>query len=143
MNTDEKTLKKLRDMLTTIQQQGQIALLIWKSPEERAKWGKSEMEMFVENAFDPIGENEVGMFYGNTRTMELDRAIRGAVTCGSVFELAQKDGTGLAAKLFHINKLMENEGQLKFACRGMLYGHLNGPIIAYPSYQKVEFEVKK
>ena len=143
MNTDEKTMKKLRDMLTTIQQQGQIALLIWKSPEERAKWGSDEKEMFVENAFDPIGKNECGIFYGNTRTMELDRAIRGAVTCGSVFVLAQKDGTGLAAKLFHINKLMENEGQLKFACRGMLYGHLNGPIIAYPSYQKVEFEVKK
>lgn len=99
-------------------------------------------EIMVEDAFLLHGKRADGKYYGDYRTIELDRAIREYLECGIFLELNGKD-SHVAAMLFSFEKLLKNDEHLKFACRGMLYGHLNGPIIAYPSYQRVEFEVKK
>lgn len=134
--------ERFRKLVTEEQEKGQTAFLIWSSHEERKNWGNDEKEMMVDNAFSPYGIRSDGKYYGDYRTMELDRAIREYLECGIFLELNGKD-SHVAAMLFSFEKLLKNDKHLKFACRGMLYGHLNGPIIAYPSYQKVEFEVKK
>ncbi len=140
---EKDTFEEFRKLVIKEKEKGQTAFLIWSSPEERERWGNDEKEMMVEDAFLPHGKRVDGKYYGEYKTMELDRAIRGSLTTGEFLTLQEKDGDGVAAMVFAIDKLLTIEGHLQFACRGMLYGHLNGPIIAYPSYQRVEFKVKK
>ena len=72
--------------------------------------------------------------------MELSRAIRNAFECGHRLKVST-DGETVSAMVFQIEEMLSNEGHLMFACRGMLYGHLNGPIVSIPSYQV--FELKR
>lgn len=136
---DETTaLERFRKIVIEAHEKGEKGLLIWKSPEEREKWGGNEEEMCVTNAFEVHGYAQDGKAYGTYRNMELTRAIRNAFECEYQFKLATVDGKGIAAMAFQIEKLLSIEGHLMFACRGMLYGHLNGPIVSIPSYQVVE-----
>lgn len=139
MVNEEKNFRRFREMIIAQQKNGQTGFLIWKSPEEREAMGGDEKEMKVNGAFLPHGIRSDGRFYGEYReSMELDRAIRGAVLIKGQFNLNKKDG--IIAMLFIVENLLANEGHLKFACRMMEYGHLNGPIISYPAYEIVEIE---
>ena len=136
--TEQVELERFRQLVNEAHQKGETGLLIWKNPEERDKWGGNEDEMWVADAFEVHGYAQDGKAYGNYRNMELTRAIRNAFECEYQFRLATVDGEGLAAMAFQIDKLLSIEGHLMFACRGMFYKHLNGPIVSIPSYQVVE-----
>lgn len=136
---DEKmALENLRRIAKEAHEKGQTGLLIWKSPEEREKWGGSEENMWVKDAFEVHGYAQDGSAYGDYRTMELTRAIRNAFECEYQFKLVSMDGKSVGAMAFEIDKLLSIEGHLMFACRGMVFGFLNGPIVSIPSYQVVE-----
>lgn len=138
MMTEEVALEKFRQLVRDAKERGETGLLIWKSPEERSQWGKTEEEMYVKNAFEVYGYNQDGEAYGTYRNMELVRAIRNAFECDYQFKLTTVDGKAIAAMTFQIDKLLSIEGHLMFACRSMLYKHLSGPIVSIPSYQVIE-----
>ena len=131
-------MESFRKLVNEAHERGETALLIWKNPEEREKWGGKEEEMCVADAFEVYGFDQDGKAYGNYRNMELTRAMRNAFRCGNQFKLATVDGEGLAAMAFQIDKLLSIEGHMMFAFRGMFYKHLNGPIVSIPSCQKLD-----
>ena len=138
MMNETTALESFRKLVNEAQKKGETALLIWKNPEEREKWGGKEDEMWVKDAFEVHGFDLDGKAYGSYRTMELTRAMRNAFICNNQLRLATVDGKGLAAMAFQIDKLLSTEGHLMFAFRGVLYKHLNGPIVLLPSCQKVD-----
>lgn len=140
MMNEEMTLERLRQFINEIHQKGEKGLLIWKNSEERDKCGENEKDMWVQDAFEVYGYTQEGKAYGNYRDMELSRAIRNAFECGQQLKVST-DGKTVSAMVFQIEEMLSNEGHLMFACRGMLYGHLNGPIVSIPSYQV--FELKR
>lgn len=138
---DEKTaLEKFRKIIREAQENGETGFLIWKSPEEREKWGGNEEEMWVTDAFEVHGYAQDGEAYGTYRKMELTRAIRNAFECKHKyqFKLDSVDGKCIGAMAFQIDNLLSKKGHLLFACRSMRFGHLNGPIVSIPSYHVVE-----
>lgn len=138
MMNEATAMESFRKLVNEAHERGETALLIWKNPEEREKWGGKEEEMWVANAFEVHGFDQDGKAYGNYRNMELTRAMRNAFRCGNQFKLATVDGEGLAAMAFQIDKLLSIEGHMMFAFRGMFYKHLNGPIVSIPSYQELD-----
>lgn len=139
--TEEITLEMFRQIVNEAHQKGEIGLLIWKTPEDRLEWGENEEKMLVRNAFEVHGYKQDGKAYGTYRNMELIRAIRNAFECNYQFRLAKvSDSNALAAIAFQIDNLLSIEGHLMFAFRGMLYKHLNGPIVSIPSCQVVELK---
>ena len=112
MVNEEKNFQRFREMIIAQQKNGQTGFLIWKSPEEREAMGGDEKEMKVNGAFLPHGIRSDGRFYGEYReSMELDRAIRGAVLIKGQFNLSKKDG--IIAMLFIVENLLANNQRLK------------------------------
>ncbi len=137
MKREKIALKKFQKLVNDAYARGETGLIIWKSSAERDKWG-SEEKICVKNAFEVHGFDKEGIAYGTYRNMELSRAIRNAFSCNYQFKLPTDDGKSIAAMVFEINKLLSNNGYFMFACRGMLYKHLNGPIVSIPTYQVIE-----
>ena len=76
-------MESFRKLVNEAHERGETALLIWKNPEEREKWGGKEEEMWVADAFEVYGFDQDGKAYGNYRNMELTRAMRNAFRCGN------------------------------------------------------------
>lgn len=131
-------LEGFRQLVKEAHARGETGLLIWKNQEERQKWGENEEQMWVAGAFLVHGFDQDGEAYGEYRNMELTRAMENAFICNQQFRLDTVDGKGLAAMGFQIEKLLSTEGHLMFASRGLFCKHLEGPIISFPSYQKLE-----